>query len=228
MIQTLAISGYRSLRDLVLPLDRLTLVTGANGTGKSSPLSRAASPRRRGPQLRCRVARSRRRPAIHAVGWPGDHRPRRQTRRLAVEHHRAPETRQPQARLRRRSLQLFDRPRLSPRRHRPYHSSISIPRSSARRVRRRGIRTAVDTGRSPQRSRRACRLNPAKLRRPSHHATSLDRQHARHHRRSRARSRTARCPRVHPRLALLRRLPHRHRLARPHPADRHPHRRAHQ
>jgi predicted ATPase len=36
MIQTLAISGYRSLRDLVLPLDRLTLVTGANGTGKSS------------------------------------------------------------------------------------------------------------------------------------------------------------------------------------------------
>src|SRR5580704_7352326 len=36
MIQTLAISGYRSLRDLVLPLDCLTLVTGANGTGKSS------------------------------------------------------------------------------------------------------------------------------------------------------------------------------------------------
>jgi predicted ATPase len=36
MIRTLAISGYRSLRDLVLPLDRLTLVTGANGTGKSS------------------------------------------------------------------------------------------------------------------------------------------------------------------------------------------------
>jgi predicted ATPase len=36
MIHTLAISGYRSLRDLALPLDRLTLVTGANGTGKSS------------------------------------------------------------------------------------------------------------------------------------------------------------------------------------------------
>jgi predicted ATPase len=36
MIHTLAISGYRSLRDLVLPLDRMTLVTGANGTGKSS------------------------------------------------------------------------------------------------------------------------------------------------------------------------------------------------
>jgi predicted ATPase len=36
MIATLAISGYRSLRDIVLPLDRLTLVTGANGSGKSS------------------------------------------------------------------------------------------------------------------------------------------------------------------------------------------------
>src|ERR1019366_4172647 len=36
MIQTLAISGYRSLRSLVLPLGSLNLVTGANGTGKSS------------------------------------------------------------------------------------------------------------------------------------------------------------------------------------------------
>ena len=36
MIETLAISGYRSLRNLVLPMGRLNLVTGANGTGKSS------------------------------------------------------------------------------------------------------------------------------------------------------------------------------------------------
>src|SRR5215469_2724362 len=36
MIQMLAVSGYRSLRGLVLPLVRLNLVTGANGTGKSS------------------------------------------------------------------------------------------------------------------------------------------------------------------------------------------------
>lgn len=36
MILTLAVGGYRSLRDLVLPLDRLTVVTGANGAGKSS------------------------------------------------------------------------------------------------------------------------------------------------------------------------------------------------
>jgi predicted ATPase len=36
VIQTLAISGYRSLRDLALPLATLNLVTGANGSGKSS------------------------------------------------------------------------------------------------------------------------------------------------------------------------------------------------
>lgn len=35
-IHRLAISGYRSLRDCVLGLDRLTVVTGANGSGKSS------------------------------------------------------------------------------------------------------------------------------------------------------------------------------------------------
>ncbi len=36
MIGTLAISGYRSLRDLVLSLDHLNVITGANGSGKSS------------------------------------------------------------------------------------------------------------------------------------------------------------------------------------------------
>ncbi|MFI9307475.1 AAA family ATPase [Streptomyces triculaminicus] len=36
MITTLAIENYRSLRRLVVPLDRLNVVTGANGTGKSS------------------------------------------------------------------------------------------------------------------------------------------------------------------------------------------------
>lgn len=35
MLTTLAVEGYRSLRDLVLPLSPLTLVTGANGSGKS-------------------------------------------------------------------------------------------------------------------------------------------------------------------------------------------------
>ncbi len=36
MLQTIAIRGYRSLREIVLPLAQLTVITGANGTGKSS------------------------------------------------------------------------------------------------------------------------------------------------------------------------------------------------
>lgn len=36
MLSVLAVSGYRSLRDLIVPLDRLNIVTGPNGSGKSS------------------------------------------------------------------------------------------------------------------------------------------------------------------------------------------------
>jgi predicted ATPase len=36
MLSILAVSGYRSLRDLIIPLDRLNLVTGPNGSGKSN------------------------------------------------------------------------------------------------------------------------------------------------------------------------------------------------
>lgn len=36
MLETVAIRGYRSLRDVVVPLRQLTVVTGANGAGKSS------------------------------------------------------------------------------------------------------------------------------------------------------------------------------------------------
>jgi predicted ATPase len=36
MLQTIAIRGYRSLREVILPLGRLSVVTGANGAGKSS------------------------------------------------------------------------------------------------------------------------------------------------------------------------------------------------
>ncbi|MBB1247099.1 AAA family ATPase [Streptomyces durbertensis] len=36
MITTLAVENYRSLRRLVVPLDRLTVVTGGNGVGKSA------------------------------------------------------------------------------------------------------------------------------------------------------------------------------------------------
>lgn len=36
MITTLAVAGYRSLRDVVLPLAQLTVITGPNGSGKSN------------------------------------------------------------------------------------------------------------------------------------------------------------------------------------------------
>jgi predicted ATPase len=36
MLTTLAVSGYRSLRDIVVPIDRLNLITGPNGSGKSN------------------------------------------------------------------------------------------------------------------------------------------------------------------------------------------------
>src|SRR6476646_2963634 len=36
MLKVLAISNYRSLRNLVVPLKRLNLVIGPNGSGKSS------------------------------------------------------------------------------------------------------------------------------------------------------------------------------------------------
>src|SRR5690606_25393801 len=36
VLTTIAVQGYRSLRDVVLPLADLTVVTGANGSGKSS------------------------------------------------------------------------------------------------------------------------------------------------------------------------------------------------
>lgn len=36
MLATLAVENYRSLRQLTLPLDRLTVITGPNGTGKSN------------------------------------------------------------------------------------------------------------------------------------------------------------------------------------------------
>jgi len=36
MLSTLAVAGYRSLRELIVPLGKLNLVTGPNGSGKSN------------------------------------------------------------------------------------------------------------------------------------------------------------------------------------------------
>lgn len=69
MLTTLAVSGYRSLRDLVVPLADLTVVTGENGTGKSSLyralglLSQAAS----GSMISSLTASG----GLQAVQWAG-------------------------------------------------------------------------------------------------------------------------------------------------------------
>ena len=36
MLHTLAVAAYRTLRDVVVPLGPLTLITGPNGSGKSN------------------------------------------------------------------------------------------------------------------------------------------------------------------------------------------------
>ena len=36
MLKTLAVANYRSIRSLVMPLEALNLITGANGSGKSN------------------------------------------------------------------------------------------------------------------------------------------------------------------------------------------------
>ena len=71
MLNILAVSGYRSLRDLVIPLDRLNLVTGAERQRQVEPVSRAAAARRHRAGPRHPVARARGRPAVDAVGRAG-------------------------------------------------------------------------------------------------------------------------------------------------------------
>lgn len=36
MYRSVAVAGYRSLREIIVPLSQVTVVTGANGVGKSS------------------------------------------------------------------------------------------------------------------------------------------------------------------------------------------------
>ncbi|MCY1185113.1 AAA ATPase domain protein [compost metagenome] len=36
MLTTLAVANYRSINQLVMPLQRLNVITGANGSGKSN------------------------------------------------------------------------------------------------------------------------------------------------------------------------------------------------
>ena len=58
MLTMFAVAGYRSLRDVIINLDTLTLVTGPNGSGKSNMyralrlLAEAAHGRRRRASIR--------------------------------------------------------------------------------------------------------------------------------------------------------------------------------
>ncbi len=82
MLSALAIGNYRSLRDVVMPLGQLTLVTGANGSGKSN-LYRAL-------RLVADVAQGRaigslaREGGMPSVVWAGPEEISRQMRRGAV------------------------------------------------------------------------------------------------------------------------------------------------
>ncbi|MEU7135986.1 AAA family ATPase [Streptomyces sp. NPDC046261] len=75
MITTLAVENYRSLRRLIVPLDRLNVVTGANGTGKSSlyrALRLLADAARGGA-----VAALAREGGLPSVLWAGEEKPAR-------------------------------------------------------------------------------------------------------------------------------------------------------
>ncbi len=69
MLNTLAVANYRSVRELVLPLEQLNLITGANGSGKSNLY--------RGLRLLAEAARGSATRAIalegglHSVLWAG-------------------------------------------------------------------------------------------------------------------------------------------------------------
>ena len=111
MINTLAVAGYRSLRDLVLSLDRLNLVTGPNGSGKSN-LYRAL-------RLLAETAQGRVIPSLAREGglqstlWAGPEQFSRAVLRgeQPVQGVAAQGPGQPAARLRQRRLQLRDRSR---------------------------------------------------------------------------------------------------------------------
>src|SRR5437867_11902990 len=74
MIRTVAVQGYRSLRDLLLPLGQLSVITDANGSGKSSVLSLATLARRCRAEFGRRFPRPRRWLAVDFLGGPEDHR----------------------------------------------------------------------------------------------------------------------------------------------------------
>ena len=111
MINTLAVHGYRSLRELRVPLGTITVVTGANGTGKSS-LYRALRLLADCAEGQV-VASLAREGGLPSTLWAGPEviGKRRAQRRVRGAGHDAVRTGQPAAGLRRGGLLLSDRPR---------------------------------------------------------------------------------------------------------------------
>jgi predicted ATPase len=79
MMTRLAIGGYRSLRDITVALGPLNVVTGANGSGKSS-LYRALKLLADIAQGRIIQSLASEGPAIDVVGRPGGFFPRHESR----------------------------------------------------------------------------------------------------------------------------------------------------
>ena len=100
MIKTLAVAGYRSLRDFVVTLDALNLVTGPNGSGKSN-LYRALRLLADAAQGRV-IASLAREGGLQSTLWAGPETISRAVRRGAAGAGRRPaQPGQPPARLRR-------------------------------------------------------------------------------------------------------------------------------
>jgi predicted ATPase len=87
MLLTFAVSGYRSLRDLILPLDRITLITGANGSGKSSLYRSIRLLAEVAQGTGDRIARLRRWLEFNALGWSGNRVTRHEAGRGAGARH---------------------------------------------------------------------------------------------------------------------------------------------
>ena len=78
MLDTLAVANYRSVRELVLPLQQMNLITGANGSGKSNLYRglRLLTEAARGSAVRAIALEG----GLHSVLWAGPEQLSRQMR----------------------------------------------------------------------------------------------------------------------------------------------------
>lgn len=202
MLRTVGIRGYRSLREVVLPLGRLTVITGANGTGKSSVYRalRLLADRGRGEVIGSLAREG----GLESVLWAGPEQLQAARRRGWAE---------PTLRSRSISLELgfasddfgylVDLGPMMP----PAFGVRSGPRDPTRGgVRRTGAAPRFDIGPPHPTVRRGERRVRARLRRADPVAAHLP-QRARRIRPSCSSSRTRRRSGPTARLAVLRRLP---------------------